>query len=105
MARSFLKLGWALAVSLAGIAVSPAHAQANCAPREAIIDRLKTKYGESLAAGGLQSAVQLVEVWTAPETGSWTILTTRADGKTCIMATGSNWHQQAPVQATSGTQG
>ena len=102
MARSAFKLGWAIAVSLA---VSPAYAQANCAPREAIIDRLKTMYGESLAAGGLQSAAQMIEVWTAPETGSWTILMTRADGKACVMATGTNWHQQSPVQVSSGTPG
>lgn len=48
MAHSVLKLGLAIAVGLTGLAVSPAYAQVNCAQREAIIDRLKTKYGESL---------------------------------------------------------
>lgn len=105
MESLLLKLGWAVAMCTAALAVSPAHAQAHCAPRDAVIERLKSKYGESLSAGGLQSAVQMIEVWTAPETGSWTILMTRADGKTCILATGTNWHQQSPVHASSGIPG
>jgi len=77
----------------------PAYAQTNCAPRETVIERLTASFGEGLAAGGLQSEAQVIEIWAAPETGTWTVLMSRADGLTCVMASGTNWHQQKPEVA------
>jgi len=66
----------------------------HCAPRAVLIEQLKVKYGEIPAAGGLRSRSQMMEIWAAPETGSWTALVTTAEGISCIVATGTHWHQE-----------
>ena len=37
----------------------------------------------------------LVEVYASEETGTWTILMTRPDGTTCLLAAGQRWEQDA----------
>ncbi len=88
-----------------GIGAVPADARATCAQRDKMIERLEIGYGEALAGGGLQSEERMIEVWAAPETGTWTVLMTQADGLACIMASGTNWHQQDPVLALKGVPG
>lgn len=76
---------------------SEAAAQANCAPREGVVDKLAVKYGEAFAGGGLQSAEVIFEVWMNHDKGTWTILMTRANGLSCIMASGTNWRDGVKV--------
>lgn len=86
----------AAGVLIGMIAVShPAHA-ANCAKRDMVVERLKTKYDESFAAGGLQSSRNsqtLVEVWASKATGTFTVMLTTPDGLSCVVATGTDWFQ------------
>ena len=70
---------------------SPAIAAQTCAERGVIVDRLKEKYRESHRASGLGTDTKMVEIWASPESGSWTILITEANGKSCIAAAGQNW--------------
>lgn len=79
-----------LAVAIA-LAPTIIHAQSNCAPRDAVVDRLEMNYGEAFSGGGLRNAESVLEVWLSQEKGTWTILMTRSDGVSCIMATGTNW--------------
>ena len=79
-----------------------AHAANNCVPRDALIERLESKYGEQYAGGGLQNAERVFEVWFSKGDGSWTILMTRADGLSCIMASGTNWQEADKVAALTG---
>ncbi len=74
----------------------PALAQSTCAPREALIKQLDGKYKETLTGGGLRNDNQVLEIWTAPETGTWTALLTSANGLSCILATGTHWYQHQP---------
>ncbi len=96
------QLGLAAALAVAGIGAAPAHAQNACAPRDTVLERLKTGYGETLAAGGLRSQSQVLEVWASEDTGTWTVLMTDANGMTCVMASGTNWHQNDPKLAAMG---
>ena len=75
----------------------PANAQAvqNCMARANLVEALASKYKEGLVGGGLQNEQQLLEVWSSDETGSFTVLVTRPDGISCIVAAGRNW--VAPV--------
>ena len=73
----------------------PAFGQ-TCANREQITANLATKFGEHHIAGGLQSATQMIEVWSSPETGSFTILLTRPNGISCIMSSGKYWDSFDP---------
>lgn len=72
----------------------------NCANRDIVVEKLSSKYGEAFTGGGLQNQSHLFEVWMSEEKGTWTILMTRADGSTCIMASGTNWRDGLPVVKT-----
>ena len=102
MMTLYRHIGCAAVLAAAGLGTAPAHAQANCAPRDMVLERLKAGYGETLTAGGLRSQSQVLEVWAATETGTWTVLVTTAEGMTCVLATGTNWHQNAPEAAAKG---
>jgi hypothetical protein len=78
------------------ITALPAHA-ANCAARDQVVLRLQEQYSEQLTAGGLHSSTSkstLVEVWASPETGTFTVMLTSANGLSCILATGTDWYAQ-----------
>lgn len=80
----------------------------NCANRDHVVDRLESKYSEQLAAGGLQSSAQsdsMVEIWASPETGTFTVLMTLANGLTCIVASGTDFFTENPVVKPTGIAG
>lgn len=60
----------------------------NCAPRQAVVDRLAEGYGETRQSVGLGSNNAMVEVFASVETGSWTITVTVPGGLTCLVASG-----------------
>jgi hypothetical protein len=88
----------------AAAAAPPLHAQeqAFCAPRDVIAEKLTKDYGEALSAAGLQSASQLVEVWSDPASGTWTIFVTSPTGMACVVASGENWHMVQPAVMPDG---
>jgi hypothetical protein len=57
---------------------------------------LSQKFAEQPSAIGLQSNGQLVEVFVANDGTSWTIVVTRPDGWSCVVAVGENW-ETAPT--------
>lgn len=71
----------------------PALAQGLCASRDSVTKRLSDVFSERPIAGGLQSNQRVIEIWSSPETGSFTILLTRPDGISCIMSSGSHFHK------------
>lgn len=88
------------ALLVAAAAVSPlsAIAQANCAARDVVVDRLASGFGEKLAGAGLRNSTSIFEVWMSEEKGTWTILLTTADGQSCVMASGTHWRGADPVE-------
>lgn len=89
--RHFLKN-----LSILGLcAILPATAQAapKCAARDSVVAKLTSGYGETFAGGGLQNSTRIIEVWMSEEKGTFTILMTRPDGSTCIIAAGTNWRE------------
>lgn len=95
----------AILFGLAGTAPPAAHAETFCGPRESIVERLEETYAEALSALGYQSDSQVVEVWSSKKTGSWTMLMTRADGVSCVVASGSGWSQEFMTRMMSGIKG
>ena len=81
MSRSLTGLAF-----LAALSPDMLNAQSNCAQRDIVVEKLEAGYGETFAGGGLQSSNSVFEVWFSEEKGTWTILMTRADGMTCVMA-------------------
>lgn len=83
---------------MAALAPAALHAQSNCATRDTVVQKLESGYGEVFAGGGIQNASSIFEVWFSEEKGTWTILMTRADGTSCIMASGTNWLESLPSE-------
>ena len=94
----------ALAVAAVTIPTA-AQAQKNCAPRDAVVEKLQEKYAESFIGGGLQNSDTLVEIWTSEKSGSFTILVTQASGISCIVSTGQNWNSVVSAAIPEGIAG
>ena len=58
------------------------------------------KFGETLRSLGLHRDDGVVEVYSSEETGTWTILMTRPDGMSCLLAAGQRWEQDVPPART-----
>jgi hypothetical protein len=90
------------AVAAALVAATPtaeAETRQACAQRDKVIRKLEEKFGETLRSLGLHQADGIVEVYSSDETGTWTILMTRPDGMSCLLASGQLWEQDAaPLQ-------
>lgn len=74
----------------------------NCAPREAVIERLASGYGETRQSIGLGSQGAVVEIFASTETGSWTITVTTPNGTTCLVASGQSFEQLAEALPPKG---
>lgn len=79
-----------LIAALCGVllSASTASAQANCAPRDAVLDRLAEDYGETRQSVGLGANNAVVEMFANIDSGSWTITVTMVNGLTCLVASG-----------------
>ena len=94
------------ALALAVLAPTALFAQQNnCAERDRVVKSLESSYGESFAGGGMQNAQQIIEIWYSEDKGTWTILMTRANGRSCIMASGTNWREGTVVKVPEGIPG
>ena len=84
-------------VGIALIACTP-HAEAGetgaCAARAEVVAKLAQRFGETLRSVGLQRTDGLVEIYASETTGTWTILVTRPDGMSCLLAAGELWEEE-----------
>lgn len=78
---------------------TPASAQQNCGDRTKIITQLKVKYGEVQRSMGLGRDNGIIEIFASRETGTWTILFTRPNGTSCLLAAGEAF-QSVPAEMT-----
>lgn len=91
-----------LAFTFAAMLIAgPASAQfidseTTCGARETVTERLEVRFGEIQQGTGLVSTNRILELWRSKD-GTWTILMTRPDGKTCILAAGQGWDEKNAV--------
>ena len=96
-AESETPLAFLTLAVLIGAAFSlPAHAQQPCGERQKAIDYLADKHNETPTEMGLASNGSVLEVISS-ESGSWTIIVTRPDGVSCMIASGQSWERLEPV--------
>jgi hypothetical protein len=81
----------AAALYVASVSDAAAQNARNCAPREAVVDRLAEGYGETRKSMGLGANNSVVEVFASEETGTWTITVTTPNGLTCLVASGQSF--------------
>lgn len=76
-------------------------AEEGCARRADIIDHLARQYAETPIAVATVDGRRIVEVLAPPDRSTWTMIVTRTDGISCILATGEDW-QSVPQPTGKG---
>ena len=94
MQRTFILLSMAFMATLLTAQLAPAQTR-NCAPREAVIERLAASYSESRQMMALNTQNAMLEVFASLESGTWTITVTHPGGLTCIVAAGEHYQYVA----------
>lgn len=78
------------------ILVSPAVAggqiaEVFCDDRDTMVLRLERSHGAERTGRGMRGPEAIVEIWTVPSTGEWTLVQSYPNGISCIVAMGENW--------------
>ena len=82
----------AATLSLAG----QASAQRVCASHEAATMQLEKQFNERVAGRGLANRGKAMIELFVSEKGSWTVVISEPNGRSCVLATGDSW-QQVPL--------
>lgn len=71
--------------------------QTMCGLRNTVVASLEKNYSEVPVSMGLASNGAVIEVLAAPS-GSFTIIITRPNGLSCVMAAGERWEDVSPPE-------
>jgi hypothetical protein len=103
IARAGAAIGAPGVVLIAGLAAimafslfdaSPAHAEVaemGCGLRDEIAADLKQSHKETPIALGVTSVGTVMELWTARDGATWTLIVTLPDGNSCVVGAGQDW--------------
>lgn len=93
-----LVTAWLVGLLLIGVLFSlPASAQtSNCGPHDRVVAGLSAGYGEVPVTIALGANTTVVETYASPATGTWTIIMTRPDRVTCLVASGQSFELIPP---------
>ncbi len=80
-------------------ASNPAAAQIACTTRGEVAERLAGEYAEAPVAAGLTSSGGVIEVFASGDGTSWTIVLTKPEGTSCLVAAGEAW-TVLPIKVT-----
>ena len=67
-----------------------------CIARDSLLTQLESQYGEVSVAIGVADGA-LVELLTAKDGMTWTIIVTTPQGMSCLIASGEGWRPLAPA--------
>jgi len=81
-----LVLSTALVLTSASALAAP-----QCNSRETVLELLSQKYSEAPVAVGVANNGGLVEVLSAGDGGTWSIIVTSPKGTSCLVAAGEGW--------------
>ena len=68
-----------------------------CDARSEVLGHLAGKYSENPVALGLATNGGVVELLTAADGTTWTIVITMPNGQTCLVAAGESWEAKPQV--------
>ena len=95
MKKTLLKVTMGLGVLALTSVPASAQQVRNCAPRDIVVERLASGYGESRQSIGIGAQGAVVEVFASNDTGTWTITVTNPSGLTCLVASGQSFETLA----------
>lgn len=70
--------------------------RARCADRAGIIAQLAERWGESRRATGLAGNQAVLELFTSPTSGTFTLIASLPDGRACMVASGDHFELIPP---------
>jgi hypothetical protein len=73
-----------------------------CAPRETLANELARDFGERPIGLGLSTRGSILELFKSADGQTWTLVSTRPTGVSCILDAGANWATQDPAEQVSG---
>jgi len=94
--RTWFMLAPVLAAAIVARATVSLAQPATCLERSEAARVLTRHYQEQQIGIGLANMGRSVVELYVGESGSWTILVTRADGMSCVVAAGEDWSTSAP---------
>ena len=80
----------ALIGGLLTMTATPSPATSLCANRAEMVKSLSDKFRENPTAVGMINGDAVVEIFVS-KNGTWTILATGTDGKSCVLSAGEGW--------------
>lgn len=91
VASSVLAIGLAAALGVSQASAQQLQQQQTpCGDRADLLSQLKDKYHEAPTGFGMTGNGAVVELMTG-ESGSWTLVLTFPNGRSCMMAAGEGW--------------
>lgn len=67
-----------------------------CDERAALVLKLERSYGAERQGRGIRGPDAIIEIWSVPSTGEWTMVQSYADGRSCVVAMGEEWESLLP---------
>ncbi len=80
-----------IAASALFLSVSSANAEQFCAPRDRAVIQLEKQFGEMISRRGLAANGKRMIELLVSEKGSWTVLISDPNGRSCVLTSGENW--------------
>ncbi len=97
-----MRIAAAVATTVLAASLQPALGQHVCATRADIVKSLQQEYQEAPRAMGMSDTGAIIEVLSAQDGKTWTILMTTPDGTSCVVATGEMWEPLPEQVAKAG---
>ncbi len=94
MLKSAIRTGRLLAATvLLLLSAAVANAQQVCMVHGTAVAQLEAQYDEQVVARGLfENGKAVVELFVS-KTGTWTVVVTGVNGRSCVVASGESWMQ------------
>ncbi len=96
---AFVRIFAATAVALAVLLAvrAPASAAPLCASHKKVVEQLANGFSEVPIAIALTRDGNVIEVFSGGDRATWTIVMTKPDGKSCLVAAGETWESLPKV--------
>ncbi len=90
---AFVRIFAATAVALALLLAvrAPASAAPTCVTHKNFVEQLANGFSEVPIAIAITSEGNVIEVFSRGDRATWTIVMTKPDGKSCMIAAGETW--------------